>query len=300
LTTVSSKHNKRDLTFKNTDSAKGFEDWFDVESLRDHALKVKVLMLKPFSDFVEKPIGFESGVGILLFKKMSSNLSFLIGEEIVYAIHDILTSRCDYFRAMLEGSFKEAQVPMTVESKIPVQGIDVCVFKMIIEWIYTMDIKSLNNPFSPSILHDLQNVYVAADMLLLPNLCDSIGKYLKHLLTYRTFGEVYQVAKSIGSDSLEEDVMQAWISKSDSFNENDDQIKALIRDFDGVEVEEGKVAREDQEGGEEVFEGDAIIEIQRKMIAASNWEGESESKLSVVKCLASLLSVGTGTKKRKI
>jgi hypothetical protein len=197
------KTDKRDFTFINKDAAQGFEDWCDLESLRDHFLKVKVLILKPFSEFVEKPIGFESGVGILLFKKMSSNLSFMIGDEIVYAIHDILTSRCDYFRAMLEGSFKEAQVQMTVESKIPIQGIEVGVFKMIIEWIYTMDIKSLNNPFSPSILRDLQNVYVAADMYLLPDLCDSIGKYLNYFLNSRNFGEIYQVAKRIKSESLE-------------------------------------------------------------------------------------------------
>jgi hypothetical protein len=45
---------------------------------------------------------------------------------------------------------------------------------------------------------------------------------------------------------------------------------------------------------------DAIVGIQRKMIAASSWDGESESKLSVVKCLASLLSVGDGKKKSKV
>jgi hypothetical protein len=39
--------------------------------------------------------------------------------------------------------------------------------------------------------------------------------------------------------------------------------------------------------------GDAIVEIQRKMIAAISWDGEDKSKLSVVKCLAS------GSKKHK-
>jgi hypothetical protein len=38
---------------------------------------------------------------------------------------------------MLDGSFKEAQVPMTVEYMIPIHGIDVDVFQMIIEWIVT-------------------------------------------------------------------------------------------------------------------------------------------------------------------
>jgi hypothetical protein len=109
---------KREFIFNKPDVAQGFEDWFDVETIRDHVFKVKVWIFKPFSDFVEKPIDFENA-GFLLFKKMSSNLSFLIGEEIVYAVHDILTSRSDYFRAMLEGSFKEAQVPMTVNPRFP-------------------------------------------------------------------------------------------------------------------------------------------------------------------------------------
>jgi hypothetical protein len=148
-------------------------------------------------------------------------------------------------------------------------------------------------------LFNLKNLYVAADMYLLPDLCDSIANHLKHHLSARNFGEIHQVAKRIGSESLEKDVLQYWISKSESFNENDDQIKTMIRDFKVVEVEDLKGEREDQEDGEEL-EGDAIIRIQRKMIAASSWEGESESKLSVVKCLASLLSVGTETKKRKI
>jgi hypothetical protein len=134
-------------------------------------------------------------------------------------------------------------------------------------------------------------------MYLLSDLCDSIGKYLNHLLTFQNFSEIHQVAKRIGSDSLEKDVIRAWISKSDSFNENDDQIKALIRDFDVVK-EEGVM--KDQESGEEELDADAIVGISRKMIAESCWDGSSDSKLSVVKCLASLLSLGTGTKKRKI
>jgi hypothetical protein len=149
------KSDKCECSFNKTDVKRGFEDWFDVESIRDHVLKVKVLIFNPFSEFVEKPFGFETH-GSLLFKKICSNLSFLVGDEVVYVMQGILTSRSDYFRAMFEGFFKEAQVPMTVESKIPIQGIDVVVFKMIIEWVYTMDIKRLNEPFYPTLLLDLQ------------------------------------------------------------------------------------------------------------------------------------------------
>jgi hypothetical protein len=74
----------------------------------------------------------------------------------------------------------------------------------------------------------------------------------------------------------------------------------LIRDFDTVEIGEAKVARVDQDDGEDELDADAIVEISRKMIEESCWDGESGSKLCVVKCLASLLSVDTGSKKRKI
>jgi hypothetical protein len=87
---------------------------------------------------------------------LCSNLSFKFGDEVVYVIHGILTSGCEYFRAMLEGFFKEAQITASLESQIPIHGIEVDVFKMIIEWIYTMKIKSLNDPLSPTLLLDLQ------------------------------------------------------------------------------------------------------------------------------------------------
>jgi hypothetical protein len=118
------KSDKCEFFFNKTDVGRGFEDWFDVDTIRDHILKGKVLIYKPFSDFVESPAGFETH-GSLLFEKTSSNLSFLVGDKVVHALQSILTSRSDYFRAMLEGSFVEAQVPMTLESKIPIQGVDV-------------------------------------------------------------------------------------------------------------------------------------------------------------------------------
>jgi hypothetical protein len=284
---VKSHQGQRDL--KELHRGRGKAEWIKLATIREHVLKVKMLLFKPFSDFVKKPIAFENA-GFLLFKKKSSNLSFLVGGKVVFVIQDILTSRNEYFRAMLEGSFKEAQVPMTVESKIPIKEIDVDVFKMIIEWIYTMDIKRLNDPLSPTLLLDLQDVYVAADMYLLPDLCNFIRKYLNHFLTSRNFGDIYQVAKRIGSESLSKDVIRAWIYKSASFNENDDQIKVLIRDFDAVEIDDAEGESEDQE---DELDGDAIVEISRSMIAASSWDGESESKLCVIKCLASFLSLDT-------
>jgi hypothetical protein len=239
------KTDKCEFFFNKTNAGLGLKDWFDVETIREYVLKVKVLIFNPFSEFVEKPIGFET-LGSLLFKKTSSNLSFLVGEEVVFIVQDILTSRSVYFRAMLEGSFKEAQVPMTVESKIPIKGIDVKLFKMIIEWIYTMDIKSLNDPFSSTLILDLEKVYVAADMYLLPDLCESAGKYMNHLLTAQNFGEIYQVAKRIGSESLKRDIYRTWMLKSDSFNDNDEQINLFIRDFDAIQVEDANKTLKEQ------------------------------------------------------
>jgi hypothetical protein len=83
---------------------------------------------------------------------------------------------------------------------------------------------------------------------MLPDLCDSIRNYLNHLLTAKNFGEIYKVANRIGSESLEKDVLQSWITKSDSFNENDDQINMLIRDFDFVEIKVEKGAESGEKG----------------------------------------------------
>jgi hypothetical protein len=210
---------------------RGLPDWIVPGMIRDQVLKVKVRIDKTFSDFVEKPASFEIFNESLLFNKTFSNFSFKIGDLVVYALHGILTSRSDYFRAMLEGSFKEAQVPMTVEAEVPIQGVDVDVFKMIIEWLYTMDIRRLNG-LSSTLFADLESVYVAADMYLLPDLCDSIVKYLESLINEQTFGEIYQIATRIGSKTLEDCVLRSWISKSDEFNKNvaqtDEAIKANL------------------------------------------------------------------------
>jgi hypothetical protein len=79
---------------------------------------------------------------------------------------------------------------------------------------------------------------------------------------------------------------------------HDDQINALISDV-GVEVRAGVDDSSNERIGKE-FSNAAIVETCQKMINASSWGGESESKLSVVKCLVPLLSPDTGAKKSKI
>jgi hypothetical protein len=94
---------------------------------------------------------------------------------------------------MLAGSLKEAKTPVNLDSKIPIHGMNVDVFKMIIEWIYTLNIKTLNDPFSPSLIVDLERLHIAADMYLLTDLCDSIGECLKYLLNNHNFGDMYHI-----------------------------------------------------------------------------------------------------------
>jgi hypothetical protein len=222
---------------------------------------------------------------------MCSNLSFKVCEEVVYVLHGILTTRSDYFRAMLEGSFKEAHVPMAVDSEIPIHGVDVDVFKMIIEWIYTMEIKDLQDPCAPTILADLEKLYVAADMYMLFDLCTPILKYLESLLFLQTFGNIYQIAKRIGSKDLENVVFRSWISNSSTFNDNADQISALIKDdlARDERMSEELCLSEDLEYidvGKDAIEReeDAMLYgISRKIVRASNWDGDKESKLCVIK-----------------
>jgi hypothetical protein len=219
---------KWDWIFYKNQHGYGLPSWIAPLTMRDHVFKVKVSIDKTFSDFVHIPGGFDT-MRLLLFDKLCSNFSFKVGNEVVYVLHRVLTERSDYFRAMLMGSFIEAAVPINPQAEVPIYGIAANVFKMIIEWIYTMNIQSLNG-FSSTLLADLESAYVAADMYLLTDLCKSIVKYLEFIVNQQTFGEIYQIARRIGSKSLESIVFQSWLSNSDDFNKNDPQICILIDD----------------------------------------------------------------------
>jgi hypothetical protein len=169
-----------------------------------------------FSDFYKKPIPFED-YETLLFKKALSNSSFKVGDEVVYVISGILTLRNEWFRLFFKGK------TISLESQLIINGIDVDVFKMIIQWIYTYEIRGLNEP-SPSLLNDLERVYVAARKYEIIDLCDPIESYLKSLVTERNFGEIRQIANRIDCKSLQRAVFREWIAHSEEFNKNDDQI----------------------------------------------------------------------------
>jgi hypothetical protein len=205
------------------------KDLIDPLSIKDCILNVKLWNSNTFSDFVEKPVAFVDHSNIL-FKKSSCNTSFKVKGEVVYVLSTILTSRSDYFRAMLEGSFKEAANPLSLDSLIPIRGISADVFEMIIEWIYTMDIRRLNGISDDTLLDDLERVYVAADMYLLPDLCYAIVYYLAFLVNDQTFGEIYQIAKRIEDEYLETTVFKSWVDSSYDFNKNDGQVCALVFD----------------------------------------------------------------------
>lgn len=264
-------------------------------------LKIKIWIETSFSDFVEKPPDFRN-IGSLLFDKVLSNMSFKVGEEVVYVIRGLLTTKSEYFRALLQ----DDQTPTTAASQIPLSGIDVGLFKMIVEWIYTMDIKDLNG-MSPTILFDLERVYVAAKMYQVSDLCDSIIKYLKSLVNQQSFGDIYQLAKRINSDCLEKEVYREWISKSEDFNKNDFQIKSVIHDD---RVDEGEATEEEEEDNgddgcwilddtvgvkievyKELVKRAAMYETCQKIVGVSDWDGDKESATGVIKCLTSLLII---------
>jgi hypothetical protein len=270
--------------------------WIDMMTVRSLILEVKIGL--SFSDLVELPAAFDDH-GSILFDRDSSDISFIVGEAVVYANRKILSSRYDYFREMMKGSFKEAQVTISSNSEIPIQGVNVGVFKMIIEWIYTMDIQRLNS-LSLAILADLERVYVAADMYLLPNLCDSIVKYLESLINQQTFGEIYQIATRIGRKTLEDCVLCSWISNSDEFNKNEAQIDETIKaeqteDMEGDSEEMIVGGTEEQykpvvgEDGER--DAAAILGISKKMIRVSIWEGDKDRKFCMIQYIASSMNL---------
>jgi hypothetical protein len=120
--------------------------WISPKTMRNSVLKVKIWIDKNFTDFVDNTPAFEAHPIPLHFDKDNGgDVSFIVGDETVYANRSILAASQSHdrsnFKVMLEGSFKEAG-----KYEIHVNEIEVDVFKMIIEWIYTMDIRLLNGP----------------------------------------------------------------------------------------------------------------------------------------------------------
>jgi hypothetical protein len=180
------------------DSSNGFGrgDWIDPATIQDHILKVKIC--RAFSQFVKKPSSFDVYSRTLLSDKLNSNISFKIGSEVVYALYGLLSSRSHFFRKILDDFNKDASIQLSVESEIPIHDIEVDVFKMIVEWLYTMDIVKFNG-FSPTILVDLERVYIASKKLEIHELCTAIGEYLESFVNPQTFGDIYQISKRTGN-----------------------------------------------------------------------------------------------------
>jgi hypothetical protein len=131
---------------------------------------------------------------------------------------------------------------------------------------------------SPTLLSDLERLYISAVLYQIAGLCDSILKYLEFLINERTFGEIYLIAKRIDSKSLESYVYRSWFSNSVEFNKNDGQIDVLIQG-----------ERADQAG--EIDDCEAVIRISRKIVKASEWSGMKDSQMSVILCLTKLLNI---------
>jgi hypothetical protein len=272
-------------------------------AIHNHIIRVKIWIDKTFTDFVDKPIGFRDNSH--LFDKEFSNLSFKVGAEVVFVIQGLLVSKSEYLRGKLEGFGKEATVPLNVDSQVPIEGIEVDVFKMIVEWVYTMDIQRLNG-ISPTLLFDLERVYIAADMYQIADLCNSIEHYLEYLVNHQNFGDIYQLAKRIENVALEKEAYRAWISKTDEFNRNDEQIRSLIYEGDKRCVADGDISDDDGcwisddtvvvevEVYRELIKKAALFDVSQKIVKASDWDGDKESDEGVIKCLATLLIIEEG------
>jgi hypothetical protein len=215
----------------------GTFNWIDPRVLCSSLLGVKVWSDKSLSDFVVS--GVENHKS-LLFNKMYSNVAFRVQDKVVYALSGILATRNEYFRAMLDqlpnplngitvdiGEMRLSKETPTVDSEISIRGIDADLFEMIIEWIYTMDIQSLNG-LSLSLFEDLESLYVAAGSYQIVGLAEAIESYLAFLVNARNFGEIYQIAQRIESEVLEKDVYRTWIKKSGEFNKSDGQILKML------------------------------------------------------------------------
>lgn len=97
---------------------------------------------------------------------------------------------------------------------------------------------------------------------------------------------------------MENVAFSSWISESVAFNKSDEKINSVI-DFKHAEDHEarGDEAERDamdvEGSGREAAEGEeaiAILDISRKIVQVCSWDGDKESKVCVIKCLASLLS----------
>ena len=189
------------VKFDKTKDIKPSGVFIDVSDIKDYILKIKAIA-KPFLEFVERPVGFES-VSCLLFDKTCSNLAFSVGGETIYALQGALTSRSVYFERMFAtGAFGEGERSMGVDSLIPIRDITPRIFKMIIEWIYTMDIKALERN-SPTLILDLRELRIAADMYLLTDLVKAIDEYVVELSLFGSGLEVVPESESEASAQVE-------------------------------------------------------------------------------------------------
>ena len=96
---------------------------------------------------------------------------------------------------------------------------------------------------------------------------------------------------------MEKFVFRAWISTPALFNENDDQIEAVIltrenEDDDlisNVYTIEDELDVEDEGFDKDTKEDAALYGIAQKIVQASDWDGNKESKFGVIKCLTEMM-----------
>jgi hypothetical protein len=160
-----------------------------------------------------------------LFSRDSSDVSFKVENEIIYATSRLLISGSEYFRALLTGSFREAQ-EISLEAEIPIKGdISANTFKMILEWLQTRDIRALS--LLSSTFVELESVYIAADMFLVSDLCIAIERHLVGVMSGSSMKEVFGIAGRV-SENLEKAIIEKWISRPEEFDGCDKQIEDMV------------------------------------------------------------------------
>jgi hypothetical protein len=109
------------------------------------------------------------------------------------------------------------------------------------------------------------------------------------LINHQTFGEIYQIAKRIGSKIIEKAMFQSWLSDSKVFNQNDQQISMMLREKrqerERMIVEEGAEVKIDEKryrmrGDETVDTAHkvAIFDLSREIIRVSGgWSDWQQS-----------------------
>ena len=184
---------------------------------------LRIKLKESLSTFLNSPVDHSSDIYdrmvSLVNCKSASNVSFEVNGYIFHAIDHFLVSN-DYFKALLTGSFIEANQSKT-NTPISLKYIEAETFYQILLWRYSGEIPMI---WKPSALFEL---YRTADYFLMKDLCDAIIKFVTATFCEYNFGQVYEFALKIENEELENAVIKKWKENREIF-EATDQVKKLL------------------------------------------------------------------------